>query len=79
MQSMTPGRAPPCGRRLRQRLNILNITDEQWARLCAEHALPPGWEKLDYHEFLIERRKRMADIIRIAFRQLGGEADAPPC
>lgn len=61
--------------RLRQKLRI---SDEQWARSCAEHALPVGWEKLDYHDFLIERRKRMADIIRIAFRQLGGEADAPP-
>jgi hypothetical protein len=61
--------------RLRQRLNI---SDEHWARSCAEHALPLGWERLDYDEFLVERRKRMADIIRIAFRQLGGEADAPP-
>jgi hypothetical protein len=29
-------------------------------------------------EFLRERRRRMADIIRVAFRQLGGEQDAPP-
>ena len=61
--------------RLRERLKI---SDDQWGRLCAEHALPPGWEKLNYQEFLAERRKRMADIIRVAFRQLGGEADAPP-
>lgn len=59
--------------RLRQKLKI---SDEQWARSCAEHALPVGWENLDYEEFLPERRKRMAEIIRIAFRQLGGEADA---
>lgn len=31
-----------------------------------------------YEEFLRERRRRMADIIRVAFRQLGGEAEAPP-
>jgi hypothetical protein len=37
-----------------------------------------GWESMDYKEFLRERRRRMADIIRVAFRQLGGELDAPP-
>jgi hypothetical protein len=56
----------------------LKITDDQWGRLCAEHALPLAWERLDYFEFLTERRRRMAEIIRVAFRQLGGEADAPP-
>jgi hypothetical protein len=61
--------------RLRQRLAI---DDERWGRLCAEHALPPGWEAMEYEEFLRERRRRMADIIRIAFRQLGGEPEAPP-
>ena len=43
-----------------------------------EHALPLGWESMEYEEFLRERRRRMADIIRVAFRQLGGEQDAPP-
>ena len=33
---------------------------------------------MKYLDFLRERRRRMADIIRVAFRQLGGEADAPP-
>jgi hypothetical protein len=61
--------------RLRQRLSI---DDDRWGRLCAEHALPLGWESMEYEEFLRERRRRMADIIRVAFRQLGGEADAPP-
>jgi len=56
----------------------LKISDDQWGRMCAEHALPPGWENLEYYEFLAGRRKRMADIIRVAFRQLGGEADAAP-
>jgi len=46
--------------------------------MCAEHALPLGWESMAYEEFLRERRRRMADIIRVAFRQLGGEAEAPP-
>lgn len=56
----------------------LKISDDQWGRMCAEHALPIGWENLEYEDFLPERRRRMADIIRVAFRQLGGEADAPP-
>ncbi len=33
---------------------------------------------MEYEEFLRERRRRMADIIRVAFRQLGGEANASP-
>ncbi|MBA3513665.1 MAG: hypothetical protein H0T77_04725 [Pyrinomonadaceae bacterium] len=33
---------------------------------------------MEYVDFLRERRRRMADIIRVAFRQLGGEADAQP-
>lgn len=61
--------------RLRERLNL---DDHQWGRLCAEHALPLGWESMGYEEFLRERRRRMADIIRVAFRQLGGEQDALP-
>ena len=61
--------------RLREKLAI---HDDQWGRMCAEHALPLGWESMDYAEFLRERRRRMADIIRVAFRQLGGEPDAPP-
>jgi len=61
--------------RVRQKLAI---DDDRWGRLCAEHALPLGWESMEYEEFLRERRRRMADIIRVAFRQLGGEGDAPP-
>lgn len=56
----------------------MNLDDHRWGRLCAEHALPLGWESMGYEEFLRERRRRMADIIRVAFRQLGGEQDAPP-
>jgi hypothetical protein len=54
------------------------INDDRWGRMCAEHALPLRWESMDYAEFLRERRRRMADIIRVAFRQLGGEPDAAP-
>jgi hypothetical protein len=56
----------------------LKIDDDRWGRMCAEHGLPPGWELMDYDTFLKERRPRMADIIRVAYRTLGGEADAAP-
>jgi hypothetical protein len=56
----------------------LSIGDDAWGRMCAEHALPMGWEAMEYETFLSERRRRMAEIIRVAFRKLGGEADAQP-
>ncbi|MBK7540124.1 MAG: hypothetical protein IPI49_33165 [Myxococcales bacterium] len=60
----------------------LMLDDGQWARMCAEHALPPGWEAMTYEEFLVARRTRMAHIIRAAYRVLGGESEvvavAPP-
>jgi hypothetical protein len=61
--------------RLREQLRI---NDDRWGRMCAEHALPLGWEGMDYDEFLRSRRARMAELIRVAFRQLGGEPDAAP-
>lgn len=59
-------------------LQKLGIGHDQWGRMCAEHALPMGWEAMEYETFLSERRRRMAEIIRVAFRKLGGEGDAPP-
>jgi hypothetical protein len=56
----------------------LDISDDAWGRMCAEHALPLGWEAMDYATFLAERRRRMSEVIRAAFRKLGGEADAAP-
>jgi hypothetical protein len=56
----------------------LGIDDDRWGRMCAEHALPLGWESMDYDEFLAARRPRMAEIIRIAFRKLGGEPESSP-
>jgi len=61
--------------RLRQKLSI---DDDRWGRLCSKHALPLGWESMEYEEFLRERRRRMALIIRVAYRQLGGEPNSPP-
>lgn len=39
------------------------------------HALPPHWEHMEYFEFLRDRRKRMAEVVRSGFEHLrsGGE------
>jgi hypothetical protein len=34
------------------------------------HALPDGWESLDYFDFLAERRKRIAQVIRDGYTTL---------
>ena len=38
------------------------------------HALPIGWEQLNYQEFLEKRRKLIADVIKDGFEQLRGAA-----
>jgi hypothetical protein len=34
------------------------------------HALPEGWETMDYEDFLAARRKAMASVIRDGFNKL---------
>lgn len=34
------------------------------------HALPEGWERMDYRDFLQQRRERIADVVRAAFSKL---------
>lgn len=42
------------------------------------HALPVGWEQLDYATFLERRRELIADVVRGAFSRLWSEHNAPP-
>jgi hypothetical protein len=56
---------------LRQRFSALEL--ERMHRL---HALPDGWEQLDYQEFLRQRRDLMAAVIREAYEKLS--AGGPP-
>ena len=58
-----------------------------WPRLVAErgreprwlerqrywHALPEGWETMDYDEFLSARRRLISKVIRDGYRRLGGD------
>jgi len=51
--------------KLRQR-----FSQSQWQIMHELHALPEGWENMQYGDFLAERRKRMAAIIRRGFEAL---------
>lgn len=41
-----------------------------WAKMEEAHALPAGWERMDYPAFLETRRQLMAAIIRQGFDTL---------
>lgn len=45
-------------------------SDGEWRTMCDLHALPDGWEKLEYPSFLVRRRDLMAKIIRRGFETL---------
>lgn len=46
-----------------------------WDKMQDLHALPAGWETLEYEEFLERRRSLMADVIRRGFEALGAKPD----
>lgn len=46
------------------------LGEEEYRRTCKENALPEGFENLDYPDFLTERRKLMAGIIRQGYERL---------
>lgn len=46
------------------------FSPEEWRRMHELHALPDGWESLDYASFLPARRRLMAAIIRRGFQGL---------
>jgi hypothetical protein len=46
------------------------FSDEDWKHMAELHALPDGWEHMQYHEFLLKRRSLMARIIRRAYETL---------
>jgi len=45
-------------------------SDDDWKAMHAMHALPEGWEHLSYQNFLGQRRKLMAAIIRQGFEAI---------
>lgn len=44
--------------------------NEEWKKQRFFHALPVGWEKLGYTDFLAKRRKLMAEVIRKGFEKI---------
>ena len=46
------------------------VSSDRRERQAFWHALPEGWETMTYREFLRERRKRIADVIRAGFEAL---------
>jgi hypothetical protein len=46
------------------------FSNNAWAQMCELHALPEGWQEMDYTDFLEQRRHLMADIIRRGFESL---------
>jgi len=47
------------------------FTAEEWRLFHEHHSLPQGWEQMEYPDFLLERRKLMANIIRRGYESLG--------
>jgi len=52
---------------------LKRFSDEERGQMYYWHALPEGWEQMEYPKFLEERRKRMAGVIRDAFNKLKGQ------
>lgn len=46
------------------------FTVEDWNTMHEFHAMPAKWESMEYQDFLVERRKLMAAIIRRGFNSL---------
>ncbi|MFE7801187.1 DUF262 domain-containing protein [Nocardia sp. NPDC057440] len=54
-----------------------NLPPEQLVRQTKLHALPIGWEQLDYQSFLERRRALIAAVVRKGFATLWGERTVP--
>jgi hypothetical protein len=50
-----------------------NLTDQEKANSSYWHALPDGWSKLEYWDFISKRRKLIADVIRDGFKVMTGD------
>ena len=48
----------------------LKLGEENYKKTCAENALPENFEKMEYQQFLVQRRKLMAEIIRKGYMRL---------
>lgn len=69
-QNIKIGKQPP-----RDYVPVLDaaLSAPQREQMYFWHALPPLWWELDYQNFLVERRARMAKVIRSAWNDLTGK------
>jgi len=49
---------------------LKRLDDRERKRMYYWHALPEGWENMEYEDFLISRRKAIANVIRDGFDRL---------
>lgn len=52
------------------------LGEEEYKKSCKEHALPEGFENMEYMQFLSERRFLMADIVKLAYKKLCEQLDS---
>ena len=53
------------------------LTEERLKKQALWHALPDGWQEMDYPDFLVQRRKLMAGVVRDAFSLLADHGYQP--
>lgn len=52
--------------------------NDELAKMFHWHALPDGWEQMEYGQFLIERRTLIAQVIKEGYRTLSTEHEEKP-
>lgn len=60
-----------------EQLGKKQLADERLAQQMRWHALPEGWQDLDYPDFLTQRRRLMGAVVREAFEHLKDQAYSP--
>ena len=51
------------------------VDAKELGRMMYWHALPDGWENMDYSDFLVQRRERMARVMADAYHRLSGPSE----
>lgn len=46
------------------------LSTQEQSNAVFHHALPPDWEEMDYFDFLADRRRRIARVVRSGYEQL---------
>ena len=49
---------------------LSRLTNEDKVKMYFWHALSENWEEMDYFDFLIDRRKRIAQVVKDAYETI---------